>query len=125
MANGLDLSSNAEAGIGIICACLPAMTTLVASSGPERSSQRRDQSVTCQELSKVRSFRKSASRSQTDGHRADPDEAFLVAQAQGDPEIETSIMGDAGTRSQRHMHPFDAHGILKTVDVSHTVVFTR
>lgn len=49
----------------------------------------------------------------------------MVAHAQGDLEIETSIKGDANSRSQRQMYPLDANGILKTVDVSRTVVFTK
>ena len=123
--NRLNLSSNAEAGIGIICACLPAISALALTTSQERSSGRRDKSGTDQELSKMRFSKKSGARSQSDDRKLYPDEAYLVAHAQGDPEIETSIKGDADSRSQREMYPFDANGIMKTVDVSHTVVFTK
>lgn len=117
--------SNAEAGIAIICACLPAMSALLTSSTPGQSSRRRDHSNTDHELSKMHYTTKSGGRSQSGDHKLDPDEAYLVSHAQGDPEIETSIQGDADSRSQRQMYPYEANGILKTVDVSHTVVFTK
>lgn len=120
-----DPCSNAEAGIGIICACLPAISALLMTTSAERSTRRREHSSTDQELSKMRMSKKSGARSQSDEHKLDFDEAYLVSHAQGDPEIETSIRGDADSHSQRQMHAFDANGILKTVDVSHTVVFTK
>ena len=101
------------------------MSALIMSTGPEHSSRRRDQSGIDQESSKLRSFTKSGGRPQSDDRKLDPDEAYLVTHAQGEPEIETSIKGDADSSSQRQMYPFDANGIMKTVDVSHTVVFSK
>lgn len=121
----LDHFSNAEAGIGIICACLPAISALMMSTNAERSSRRREQSGTDQELSKMRFSKKSGNRSQPGDQKLEQDEAYLVSHAQGDPEFETSIKGDADSHSQRQAYPFDGNGILKTVDVSHTVMFTK
>ncbi|PGH03210.1 hypothetical protein GX51_04245 [Blastomyces parvus] len=111
------LSGNAEIGIGLICACLPALNALVERKRREHSSRRQGETGPGDyQLSKVDGKAKS-SRSATElTPEVDSDKDYLISHSQGRV-FETAVLND--THSATHSQ-LDQNGILKTVDVSHS-----
>ncbi|KLJ06476.1 hypothetical protein EMPG_10123 [Blastomyces silverae] len=111
------LSGNAEIGIGLICACLPALNALVERKRREHSSRRQGETGAGDyQLSQVDAKTKS-SRSATElTAEVDSDKDYLISNSQGRV-FETSILNDANSATNSHL---DQNGILKTVDVSHS-----
>lgn len=113
---------NAEIAIGVICACLPALSALLSRVLHEYSSNKATHTST-HELSKVTKQSRSERRHSRVNHQMGyfdtaSDQEILMHNAQGEPKIETSIRGD--TSSQRIV-PSEAMGIMKTVNVSTSV----
>ena len=115
------MSSNAEIAIGVICACLPALSVFFKNVHENSTNKRsnyaseyglQDRSWSRHDRSKLGT---SKSRIMTnDGS----DEDILVSHAQANPKIETSVHAASGRdRSQDD----DGIGITKTVDVSTSV----
>lgn len=121
----LRVPSNAEIAIGVVCACLPALSALVTNVYRETSSKKTTNYDSEYGLQNTKNWsRKSrADRSKNGasmGMTKDEgsDEDILMSHAQGNPKIETSIHGeDTGDRRQGE----DPLGILKTVNVSTSV----
>ncbi|KAF7125904.1 hypothetical protein CNMCM5793_002263 [Aspergillus hiratsukae] len=119
----INMFGNAEIAIGVICACLPALSALLSKVLNEYSSNKATHTST-HELSKVtKQSRTDRRHSRVGGHQMSyfdtaSDQEILMHNAQGEPKIETSIRGD--TTSQR-LVPSEAMGIIKTVDVSTSV----
>ncbi|KAL1961894.1 hypothetical protein VTN77DRAFT_927 [Rasamsonia byssochlamydoides] len=125
----INMFGNAEISIGIICACLPALSALIFSYVREYSDNKATSSSQHYELSRASKMMKSQGRMDTtkgSRHRMSitevgSDQDILISHAQGEPGVETSIQGDADQGSQRHRRgSFDGIGIMKTVDVSTT-----
>ncbi|GFF92142.1 hypothetical protein IFM53868_06742, partial [Aspergillus udagawae] len=113
---------NAEIAIGVICACLPALSALLSRVLHEYSSNKATHTST-HELSKVTKQSRTDRRLSRGKHQMSyldtaSDQEILMHNAQGDPKIETSIRGDT---SSRRIVPSEATGIMKTVDVSTSV----
>ncbi|RLL94198.1 hypothetical protein CFD26_103363 [Aspergillus turcosus] len=118
----INMFGNAEIAIGVICACLPALSALLSRVLHEYSSNKATHTST-HELSKVTKQSRSERRHSRANHQMSyfdtaSDQEILMHNAQGEPKIETSIRGD--TSSQRIV-PSEAMGIMKTVDVSTSV----
>ncbi|EAW14821.1 putative integral membrane protein [Aspergillus clavatus NRRL 1] len=121
----INMIGNAEIAIGVICACLPALSALISNVYHEYSSNKATNTST-HELSRVTKQSRSDKHNSRSKHQmsfldASSDQDILVHNAQGEPKIETSIRGDSSTH---RTIPVEATGIMKTVDVS-TSVTTR
>ncbi|THC92072.1 hypothetical protein EYZ11_008453 [Aspergillus tanneri] len=119
----INMLGNAEIAIGIVCACLPALSAIITRAYSEYSSNR---ATTGQEVSKGRNQSYNRS-SRADRNRAsigvmetESDQDILMQNVQGQPHVETTVLGD---RDQLSAHRMES-GILKTVDLS-TSVTTR
>ncbi|GFF58595.1 hypothetical protein IFM46972_11150 [Aspergillus udagawae] len=118
----INMFGNAEIAIGVICACLPALSALLSRVLHEYSSNKATHTST-HELSKVTKQSRTDRRLSRGKHQMSyldtaSDQEILMHNAQGDPKIETSIRGDT---SSRRIVPSEATGIMKTVDVSTSV----
>ncbi|GIJ85285.1 hypothetical protein Asppvi_004141 [Aspergillus pseudoviridinutans] len=117
----INMFGNAEIAIGVICACLPALSALLSRVLHEYSSNKATHTST-HELSKVKQSRTerrlSRGKHQMSYLDTASDQEILMQNAQGDPKIETSIRGDT---SSRRIVPSEAMRIMKTVDVSTSV----
>ncbi|KAK2813907.1 hypothetical protein FQN50_000308 [Emmonsiellopsis sp. PD_5] len=101
------LSGNAEIGIGLICACLPALNALVERKRRLDSSRKQGESGKLDyELSRVDGTGKKHMP------EVDSDKDYLITDFQGRG-FEASIQGDGSSAAH-------SQGILKTVNVSHT-----
>ncbi|KAL1979674.1 hypothetical protein VTN96DRAFT_5373 [Rasamsonia emersonii] len=129
----INMFGNAEISIGIICACLPALSALISTYVREYSSNKATSSSQPHEMSKLSRTSKTRSQGRTDvskgsRHRMSiteggSDKDILISNAQGEPRIETSIQSDADLPSQRRRRgSVDGMGIVKTVDLSTTYV---
>lgn len=111
---------NAEIAIGVICACLPALTALVTTIHREYSSNK---TTYPSQYEMGKSYGNSRTeRSRRGLNTLADDEDVLMYNAQGNPKIETSVMGDADRQSSPQS---DMLGIMKTVDVSTSVTTDR
>ncbi|KAI9713726.1 MAG: hypothetical protein M1812_006564 [Candelaria pacifica] len=113
------LSGNAEAGIGLICACLPATSALYAHHSTASSSSRLHAQPS-QIASSLRMTNMSARRGEhnkTQNIYSDleigSDQAVLVSHAQH------------AEAEERDAQRSDARGIMKTVGVSYAVTYTK
>ncbi|EGC46940.1 integral membrane protein [Histoplasma capsulatum var. duboisii H88] len=121
----INLWGNAEVSIGIICACLPSLAALLNRVSNEYMSRNGSRSYDC-ELAGTDTLTGSSSKigSQGSFNDAGSDQEILASHAQPDLKVETAIRADEpGTKhSHNHgLHSFTGHGIMKTVDVSHTI----
>ncbi|EEH05290.1 integral membrane protein [Histoplasma capsulatum G186AR] len=121
----INLWGNAEVSIGIICACLPSLAALLNRVSNEYMSRNGSRSYDC-ELAGTDTLTGSSSKigSQGSFNDAGSDQEILTSHAQPDLKVETAIRADEpGTKhSHNHgLHSFTGHGIMKTVDVSHTI----
>ncbi|OJJ48976.1 hypothetical protein ASPZODRAFT_149948 [Penicilliopsis zonata CBS 506.65] len=120
----INMFGNAEVAIGVICACLPALSALLSRVLHEYSSNKETR-PSGYEMSRNKHQRGTDSKSHhsrlptTVGNESDQD--VLMHHPQGDPRIETSIQGDRSPRGQG----FAELGIMKTVDVSTSVETMR
>ncbi|KAA8643001.1 putative integral membrane protein [Aspergillus tanneri] len=113
----INMLGNAEIAIGIVCACLPALSAIITRAYSEYSSNR---ATTGQEVSKGRNQSYNRS-SRADRNRAsigvmetESDQDILMQNVQGQPHVETTVLGD---RDQLSAHRMES-GILKTVDLT-------
>ncbi|OJJ01988.1 hypothetical protein ASPVEDRAFT_41515 [Aspergillus versicolor CBS 583.65] len=114
----VNMFGNAEIAIGVICACLPALSALITQKYNEYSSGRYNSHNSEYQLSKVRNQTKSsrADRSNNlsvNGHDSDKD--ILMTNVQAVPRVETTVQGDFNRSGQNQQ------GIMRTVDVSTSV----
>ncbi|KAI9933153.1 hypothetical protein AWENTII_002825 [Aspergillus wentii] len=118
----VNMFGNAEIAIGVICACLPALSALFIRAYHEYSSNKATHSSQ-HELSKMRNntSRTDKSRHQMSYIENGSDQEILVQNAQGEPKIETTINGQERNEHSSNGGGFDGMGIMKTVDVSHSV----
>ncbi|OJD14468.1 hypothetical protein AJ78_05179 [Emergomyces pasteurianus Ep9510] len=122
----INLWGNAEVSIGIICACLPSLAALLNRISIEYTSRNDSRSYDC-ELAGTDTLTGSSSKvagSQGSLNDAGSDQGVLTPHAQSDMKVETAIRADrSGSMHshQRGVHSFTGHGIMKTVDVSHTI----
>ncbi|KKZ67229.1 hypothetical protein EMCG_07079 [[Emmonsia] crescens] len=111
------LSGNAEIGIGLICACLPALNALVGRKRQELSSRRQGETGPCDyQLSKVDGNAKSLKIATQLTPEADSDKDYLISHSHGRA-FEIAVINDANSATHSTVDP---NGILKTVDVSHS-----
>ncbi|RHZ53964.1 putative integral membrane protein [Aspergillus thermomutatus] len=118
----INMFGNAEIAIGVICACLPALSALISRVYHEYSSNKATNTST-HELSKVTKQSRTDRRSSRSKHQMSymdtgSDQEILMHNAQGEPKIETSIRGATSTH---RTVPSESMGIMKTVDVSTSV----
>lgn len=113
---------NAEITIGVICACLPALSALVSRTHREYTSNKYSSHKNTQtsqyELNKVKNSRPSRadrSKNQMTLTEVGSDQDILIPNAQEAPRIETTVRGDSERQGTETM------GIMRTVDVSTTV----
>ncbi|EEH49680.2 uncharacterized protein PADG_05759 [Paracoccidioides brasiliensis Pb18] len=122
----INLWGNAEVSIGIICACLPSLAALLNRISNEYMSRNGSRSCDC-ELAGTNTLTGSSSKiigSQGSFNETGSDQGILPPQTQSDLKVETAIRADQpGTSHGHHRggHSFTGHGIMKTVDVSHTI----
>jgi hypothetical protein len=109
--------------MGFICVCLPAVNALITHKAREYSSK--SQSNTGYEMGR---YVRETNDSKGPYSDIEPgsDKATLVSHAQADPTgaFETSIVAVTKPPSPDRNQSFeDCPGIMKTVDVSHTVTY--
>jgi hypothetical protein len=119
--------SNAEVSIGIICACLPSLASLISKVLRERRSKQGN-GVTRYGFPPGRTsskcFKGPNVKSQIICPQTTFDQDILISHSQGEGKFETTIRADrpyVGTDYEMAAHPLGGRGILKTIDVSHTV----
>ncbi|PGH09828.1 hypothetical protein GX51_00515 [Blastomyces parvus] len=121
----INLWGNAEVSIGIICACLPSLAALLNRISNEYMSRNGSRSYDC-ELAGTDTLTGSSSkiaRSQGSFNDTGSDQDILASHAQ-DMKVETAIRADDPDTVHSHNRPlrsFTGRGIMKTVDVSHTI----
>ncbi|PGH10707.1 hypothetical protein AJ79_05298 [Helicocarpus griseus UAMH5409] len=114
------LSGNAEIGIGLICACLPALNALIERKRKEYSSRRHGESGGYDyQLSKVQNNSRVSRTAPKVTPEVDSDKDCLISYPQGKG-FESSINNDTNSTDHSIRVSPDRSGILKTVDVSHT-----
>ncbi|BCS11098.1 hypothetical protein ALUC_40438A [Aspergillus luchuensis] len=118
----INMFGNAEITIGVICACLPALSALISRTHREYTSNKYSSHKNTQtsqyELSKVKNSRPSRadrSKNQMTLTEVGSDQDILIPNAQEAPRIETTVRGDSERQGTETM------GIMRTVDVSTTV----
>ncbi|BCS26932.1 uncharacterized protein APUU_51643A [Aspergillus puulaauensis] len=114
----VNMFGNAEIAIGVICACLPALSALITQKYNEYSSGRYNSHNSEYHLSKVRNPTKSSRVERSNNMSAvehESDKDILMTNVQAMPRIETTIQGDYNRRGQQQQ------GIMRTVDVSTSV----
>ncbi|KLJ09909.1 hypothetical protein EMPG_14666 [Blastomyces silverae] len=122
----INLWGNAEVSIGIICACLPSLAALLNRISNEYMSRNGSRSYDC-ELAGTDTLTGTGSKiagSQGSFNDAGSDQEILASHAQSDMKVETAIRADEPGTMHSHnraLHSFTGRGIMKTVDVSHTV----
>ena len=110
---------NAEIAIGVICACLPALSALVTNVYREYSSNNKATYPSEYEMNKSRNkSRTDRSRQGLGTLEEGSDKDVLMYNAQGNPKIETSVLGDSARQTSPQN---DMMGIVKTVDMSTSV----
>ncbi|KAK2814038.1 hypothetical protein FQN50_000442 [Emmonsiellopsis sp. PD_5] len=123
---GENSNSNAEVSIGIICACLPALAALLGRKCNEYGSRNASGDRDC-ELGGTSTLTGSVSKlvqSRGSFNEGGSEHRILPTHKQGDIKVETAIEADVSKTangSHRAAHSFTGHGIMRTVDVSHTV----
>ncbi|KAL2010670.1 hypothetical protein VTN00DRAFT_6477 [Thermoascus crustaceus] len=119
----INMFGNAEISIGVICACLPALSALITTYVREYSSGKGTH-TSGHELSKLKNQTRSekmGSKNRMSLLEAGSDQDILMAHAQGEPKIETSIHGDVERMPHQRRGSFDGTGIMKTIDVTTSV----
>ncbi|PGH01384.1 hypothetical protein AJ79_07925 [Helicocarpus griseus UAMH5409] len=122
----INLWGNAEISIGIICACLPSLATLLNRITNDYMSRNTCGSADC-ELAGADTLTGSGSkRAASLGSFIDTasDQGILTSHARSEMKVETAIRADlpgTGYKNHRTARSFTGHGIMKTVDVSHTI----
>ncbi|KAL4888605.1 integral membrane protein [Aspergillus ambiguus] len=118
----INMFGNAEIAIGIICACLPALSALMSRAYTQYSSNRYTREADY-ELSKYRhqsrsnrSEKTSKSRGQLSFFDPGSDQDVLVQNVQSEPKIEATVQQSAANRPQT-----TGFGIVKTVDLSTSI----
>jgi hypothetical protein len=112
--------SNAEIGIGLICACLPALNVLIGRNQRDEKNAYRWSGRTGNrdvELNKVRTNFTGLKS----GHETESDKDYLMPHSPMAPGYETSIHGatpPASMRVHRQQTSLDRQGITKTVVVA-------
>ncbi|KAL1850264.1 hypothetical protein Plec18170_006959 [Paecilomyces lecythidis] len=119
----INMFGNAEISIGVICACLPALSALITTYVREYSSGKGTH-TSGHEMSRMKNTRSDVTKGSK--HRMSildvgSDQDILIKNAQGEPKIETSIQGDT-ERQPGHHSSMEGIGIMRTVDVQTTVV---
>ncbi|KAJ9268552.1 hypothetical protein DTO271D3_3098 [Paecilomyces variotii] len=122
----INMFGNAEISIGVICACLPALSALITTYSREYSSGKGTH-TSGHEMSRMKNSRSDGTKGSK--HRmsildAGSDQDILITNAQGEPKIETSIQGDSERQTAQY-NSMNGIGILRTVDVQTTVVTTK
>ncbi|KAK2763129.1 hypothetical protein FQN54_009765 [Arachnomyces sp. PD_36] len=116
----INMWGNAEISIGVICACLPAMSALVTIFVREFSSGRGSHSTT-HEMGDPKSSKAMGgghSRSRKSFVELGSQQDILISQSQLESSTETSVRSDIPPHSKCS---FEGQGIMKTTDVVHTV----
>ncbi|KAE8380758.1 hypothetical protein BDV26DRAFT_279233 [Aspergillus bertholletiae] len=119
----INMFGNAEIAIGVICACLPALSAILSRVYHEYSSSNKATvGTSAHELSKMknqsRSTKTDRSRSRMSYLEMTSDQDVLVHNAQSEPKIETTVHGD---RNYFGGNPGGSLAIFKTVDVETSV----
>ncbi|KAF7594033.1 hypothetical protein BBP40_010311 [Aspergillus hancockii] len=115
----INMFGNAEVAIGVICACLPALSAILSRVYHEYSSSNKATAQTsAHELSKRKNQTKTdKSRSRLSYIDLGSDQDVLMHNAQGPPKIETMVHGERN----HHEDPGGSLAIFKTVDVETSV----
>lgn len=111
----INMCGNAEIAIGIVCACLPALSALITHVCHEYSSNGATHTSGHDASKGNRDSRAERVRPPLQLKEMDCDQDILMQYVQGQPRIETAVLSEGG-----HFH-VEAGGILKTVDVSTSV----
>ncbi|EEQ89378.2 uncharacterized protein BDCG_04498 [Blastomyces dermatitidis ER-3] len=120
----INLWGNAEVSIGIICACLPSLAALLNRISNEYMSRNGSRSYDCELAGTDTLTGSKIAGSQGSFNDAGSEQEILASHAQSDMKVETAIRADEpGTMHSHHraLHSFTGRGIMKTVDVSHTI----
>ncbi|KAL1956108.1 hypothetical protein VTO42DRAFT_7627 [Malbranchea cinnamomea] len=127
----INLWGNAEVSIGIICACLPFCASLIKKVTGELSSKKTSNldyhhMSSLNHSSRQKNWRHAKSQSQTSLTEAASDQAILISHPHTDGKVETNIEAHHlpdGNQSQNQSSTtnYIGQGIMRTVDVSHTV----
>lgn len=117
MTTNLTIFSNAEIGIGLICACLPAMNALIERTRRQYSSRKNQSTPLDHELSRVNRTTQKTRNLTTRDPEAGSDKDYLIGFDQAQGGVETTIRGETASSGDSRKYSFD--GIVKTVDVSH------
>ncbi|KAE8384791.1 hypothetical protein BDV23DRAFT_191323 [Aspergillus alliaceus] len=118
----INMFGNAEIAIGVICACLPALSAILSRVYHEYSnSNKATRETSARELSRMkgqtRSARTDRSRSRLSYIEMTSDQDILVHNAQSEPKVETTVHGDRNYGG----NPGGSLAIFKTVDVETSV----
>ncbi|KAK2767930.1 hypothetical protein FQN53_006410 [Emmonsiellopsis sp. PD_33] len=122
----INIWGNAEVSIGIICACLPSLAALIARKSNDYGSRNASGDRDC-ELGGTSTLTGSVSKlvpSRGSFNEGGSEHRILPTHKQGDIKVETAIEADVSKTANGHhraAHSFTGHGIMRTVDVSHTV----
>lgn len=108
-------NSNAEIGIGLICACLPPLNALIGQRRQQSSSRKNFSNSRDHELSRVNTTANGLKDTVSRTHEAESDKDYLITNAQFNGGFETSVRGESTVKDSGDGQP----GIVKTVDVSH------
>lgn len=120
----INLWGNAEVSIGIICACLPFLASLIKKVTGEYASRHTSNMDYYQMGSTVppRSRTRSKSQSQISLTEVASDQDILISHPHKHGKVLTDIQAQpAGDHAEQYPADFTNGGILRTVDVSHTV----
>ncbi|KAJ5209023.1 hypothetical protein N7449_003402, partial [Penicillium cf. viridicatum] len=117
----INMLGNAEVSIGIICTCLPSLSTLIIRIYHEYSSN----NATLESDYKMSTMQNQGTMDRSKNQMsvratADSDEDVLMYNAQGNPKIETIIHGNSEQGGQPKL-TFDGIGVTRSVNVSTSV----
>ncbi|GAB1202339.1 hypothetical protein APSETT445_000951 [Aspergillus pseudonomiae] len=120
----INMFGNAEIAIGVICACLPALSAILSRVYHEYSSNKATGGTSGHELSKMknqsRSLKTDKSRSRMSYlETTTSDQDVLMHNAQSEPKVETTVHGDRNYYGGEN--PGGSLAIFKTVDVETSV----
>ncbi|KAE8367630.1 hypothetical protein BDV27DRAFT_123625 [Aspergillus caelatus] len=120
----INMFGNAEIAIGVICACLPALSAILSRVYHEYSNSNKATGGTSgHELSKMknqsRSMKTDKSRSRMSYLEMTSDQDVLMHNAQSEPKVETTVHGDRNYYGSEN--PGGSLAIFKTVDVETSV----
>ncbi|EAU30395.1 conserved hypothetical protein [Aspergillus terreus NIH2624] len=122
----INMFGNAEIAIGVICACLPALSALISRTYKEYSSNKYTGN-TDYELRKyahpsrnTQTQKSNRSRSRMSFFEPGSDQDILVQNVQSEPKVETTVQ-----QSPSHQRRAPGFGIMKTVNVTTEVSSAR